>query len=223
MGRVQPVQSPRVWFSEPELRRGDRRTDHVDRRRQPLDAVLVEVQFLSFTVGRHGQTGSRRHGWTRERWQRSQLRYAGIVITSRKSPRSVRELAVVFGHGDQLLAGVSAHALIRRHPDSRGVTSWRWLLPRLGWLLLWPTRSRPLLRREDGSGQPRRARHVDAGDGGAQAVAFGRDRHRGTTAAAARAAARSGLGRAPEPEARALVRRRTSSSRCQARSSSAGR
>ena len=53
VGRVQPVQSSRVWFSEPELRRGDRRTDHVDRGRQPLDAVLVEVQLLSHGLTRH--------------------------------------------------------------------------------------------------------------------------------------------------------------------------
>ena len=46
VGRVQPVQPSRLRLPEPELRFADRRAHHLDRGRQPVDAVLVQVQFL---------------------------------------------------------------------------------------------------------------------------------------------------------------------------------
>ena len=46
VGRVQPVQPSRLRLPEPELRFAHRRAHHVDRRRQPVDAVFDQVQFL---------------------------------------------------------------------------------------------------------------------------------------------------------------------------------
>ena len=50
MGCVQPVQSPGFRFPESELRLADRGTHHVDGRRQPIDAVLDQDEFLAFSI-----------------------------------------------------------------------------------------------------------------------------------------------------------------------------
>ena len=59
VGCVQPVQPSGIWLSEPELRLGHCRTDHVHDSRQPVDAVFVEVQFLDRPFHTFAETESR--------------------------------------------------------------------------------------------------------------------------------------------------------------------
>ncbi len=51
VGRVQSVQSSGLRLPEPELRFANGRSNHVDNRRQQVDAVLVEIQFLTPGLG----------------------------------------------------------------------------------------------------------------------------------------------------------------------------